>query len=76
MFSWMDGQAIPIQAWTGPGGFMSLRLPQFLEKRHINVAWLLDLRTGRLYVPGNTVVTQFCYRLSRPQGHSAAGRIK
>jgi hypothetical protein len=25
--------------------------------------------------PGNISVTHFCYRLSRPQGHSAAGRI-
>jgi hypothetical protein len=25
--------------------------------------------------PGNTTGTHFCYRLSRPQGHSATGRI-
>jgi len=25
--------------------------------------------------PGNIPGTHFCYRLSRPQGHSAAGRI-
>jgi len=25
--------------------------------------------------PGNTPGTHFCYRLSRPQGHSATGRI-
>jgi hypothetical protein len=25
--------------------------------------------------PGHTPVTHFCYRLSRPQGHSAAGRM-
>jgi hypothetical protein len=76
MFSWMECKAIPIQAWTGPGGSMSLRLPKFIENRHINVAWLLGLHTGRFYVPGNTVVTHFCYRLSRPQGRSAAGTIK
>ena len=39
------------------------------------VVSLSALRTGRLYpqeiIPG----TQFCYRLSRPQGHSAVGRI-
>ena len=33
------------------------------------------LRTGRLYPPGNIPGTHFCYRLSRPQSHSAAGRI-
>jgi len=26
--------------------------------------------------PGKTPGTQFCWRLSRPQGHTAAGRIK
>ena len=36
---------------------------------------LSALRTGRLYSPGNIPGTNFCYRLSRPQGHSAAGRI-
>ena len=33
------------------------------------------LRTGCLYLPGNIDGTHFCYRLSQPQGHSAAGRI-
>ena len=32
-------------------------------------------RTGRFYPPGNIPGTHFCYKLSRPQGHSAAGRI-
>ena len=33
------------------------------------------LCTGRLYPPGNIPGTHFCWRLSQPQGHSAAGRI-
>ena len=36
---------------------------------------LSALRTGPLYPAGNIPGTHFCYRLSRPQGHSAAGRI-
>jgi hypothetical protein len=36
---------------------------------------LSALRTGHLLPPGNTPGTHFCYRLSRPQGHSATGRI-
>ena len=32
----------------------------------------LALRKGRLYPPGNIPSTHFCYRLSRPQDHSAA----
>jgi hypothetical protein len=39
------------------------------------VVRLSALRTGRLYSPGNIPGTHFCYRLSRPQGHSATGRI-
>ena len=41
----------------------------------MKVVRLLALRTGRLYPPGNTPGTHFCYRLSRPQGHSVIGRI-
>ena len=41
----------------------------------MKVVRLSDLRTGRLYPPGSIPGTHFCYRLSRPQGHSAAGRI-
>jgi len=41
----------------------------------MKVVRLLALRTGRLYPPGNIPGTHFCQRLSRPQGHSAVGRI-
>jgi len=41
----------------------------------MKVVRLSTLRTVRLYSPGNTPGTHFCLRLSRPQGHSAAGRI-
>ena len=34
------------------------------------------LRTSRLEPPGNIPGTQCCYRLNRPQGHSAVGRNK
>jgi hypothetical protein len=39
------------------------------------VVRLSALHTGRLYLQGNIPATHFCYRLSQPQGHSAAGRI-
>ena len=43
----------------------------------MKVVKLAALRTGRLYPapPGSIPGTLFCWRLSRPQGHSAAGRI-
>jgi hypothetical protein len=34
------------------------------------------LSAGRLSTPRKTPGTHFCYRLSRPQDHSAAGRIR
>jgi len=42
----------------------------------MKAAWLSALRTGRLGVPGHIPGTHFYYRLSRPMGHSAAGKIK
>ena len=42
----------------------------------MKVVRLSVLRTGRLYPLGNIPGTHFCLRLSRPQGHSVAGRIR
>jgi hypothetical protein len=41
----------------------------------MQVASLSARRTARLYAPVNIPGTHFCQRLSRSQGHSAAGRI-
>jgi len=41
----------------------------------MKAARLSALRTRRLYPPENIPGTHFCYRLSQPQGHSAAGTI-
>jgi hypothetical protein len=45
-------------------------------QRNMKVIRLSALRTGRLYLPGDIPGTGFCQRLSRLQGHSAAGRSK
>ena len=58
-----------------PWGFQEVEAPRFQDSRHMKVLRLPALRTGRFYPPGNIPGTHFCYRLSRPQGHSAAGRI-
>jgi len=67
--------AIPLQVWTGPEGSRRLRFPDTIDSRYMKVVRLSALRTGRLYTPGNIPGTHFCYRLSRPLGHSAVVRI-
>jgi hypothetical protein len=41
----------------------------------MKVVRLLALHTGHLYPTGNIPGTDFCERLSQPQGYSAAKRI-
>ena len=65
----------PGQAWTGPWGCRSLRLPGFLDIRYMKAEKSAQ-RTVRLYPSGNIPGTHFCGRLSRPQGHSATGTLK
>jgi len=75
----MQQIAIPptsLQAWTGPYGFRSLRLPGFIENRHMKVVWSSALCTGYLFLPGYIPGTHFCQSLSRPQGHIEARSIK
>jgi hypothetical protein len=69
----IEGKTIPLQAWIVPEGSMSLRIPDL--SWHRKVVRLLNLRTGRLYPPGNIPGTHFCLRLSWPLCHSVAGRI-
>jgi hypothetical protein len=45
------GEANPLQAWTGPEGARSLRLPDFKKIWHTKVVRLSALPTGRLYPP-------------------------
>jgi hypothetical protein len=74
-FTPFEYQAISLQAWTGRYGSRKLRLPKFVDNRHIKVARLSALRTGGLYTTGNIPGTHFCQRMSRHQGHTVAGRI-
>jgi len=53
-----------------PCGFYEVEAPRFQDSRHMKVVRLSTLRTARLYPR-----KYFCYRLSQPQGHGAAGRI-
>ena len=59
----------PCTSLDRPLGFQEVEGPRFQDSRHLKVV-RSALCTGRLY-PKNYL----CYRLSWPQGHSAAGRI-
>jgi hypothetical protein len=70
----VTGKAVPLQAWSGPEGSRKLRFPDFMTTTQ-DGGKVVSL-THRPPLPsGNRPGTHFCWRLSRPQGHSATGRI-
>ena len=69
------GKSSPITGLDRARGFQEVEAPRCHDSRHRIVVRLSALRTSRLYPPGSTPGTHFCYRLSQPQGHSAIGRI-
>jgi hypothetical protein len=56
--------------------FQEVEVSRFQNNRYMKVVGLSNLRTGRLYPPGNIPSTHFCWRLRRPQEHRAAERIR
>jgi len=62
-------KAIPLQAWTGPEGSQISRQSAHEGGKVVSPTHRPPLP------PGNIPGTHFCYTLSQPQGHSAAGRI-
>ena len=68
------GKAAPLRAWNGPEGSRKLRFPDFMTTDQ-DGGKVVSL-THRSPLPlGNAPDTHFCKTLSRPQGHSAIGRI-
>ena len=70
------GKAVPIQAKIGSEGARRLSILGFWDNRHMNVVRLSALHICGPYPQGKIPGTRFCYTLSWPQGHSAAGSIK
>jgi hypothetical protein len=54
----------------------TLRFPHFLHNRLTNVGKIVTLTRRQPFTPRKIPGTHFCQKLSRPQGHSAAGRIR
>jgi hypothetical protein len=71
----LEVKTTPLQVWTGPYGSSRFRFPELLDSRYMKVESLSTLRTGCLYSEVDISGTHFCERLSRPQGHSAAGKF-
>jgi hypothetical protein len=68
------GKAVPLQAWSGPEGSRKLRFPDYMTTAQ-DSGKVVSLTHRPPLPPGNVPGTHFCQRLSRPQGHSAIGRI-
>ena len=68
------GKSVPLQAWSSPEGFRKLRFPDFVTTAQ-DGGKAVSLTHRLPLPPGNTPGTHFFSRLSRPQGHSAIGRI-
>jgi hypothetical protein len=68
---------LAISIRSNPWGFQKVESPWYHDSRHKKVVRLSAVRTDRLPPPrpGTIPGTHVCWRLSRPQGHSAAGRI-
>ena len=67
-------KAIPLQTWSGPEGSRKLGFPDFMTTAQDGGKFVSFTHRPPL-PPGNASGTHFCWRLIRPQGHSAAGRI-
>jgi len=67
-------KAVPLQAWPSPEVTRKLMFPDFMTTAQIGGKVVSLLHRPPL-PPRKTPGTHFCYRLSRPQGHSATGRI-
>ena len=70
----IKGKAVPLKARRGPEVSRKLRFPDFVTTAQ-NGGEVVSLTHRPPLPPGNAPGTHFCQRLSRPQGHSAIGRI-
>jgi hypothetical protein len=69
-------KAIPVTGCEALSCFGTSRPPHFLENRLTDGGEVVSLTRRPPFNPRKFRGTHFCLRLSRPQGHSAAGRIR
>jgi hypothetical protein len=68
--------AITVTGHGGPLGCETSRLPHFLDNLLTDGGEVVRITRRLSFTPRKIHGTHFCQILSRPQGHSAAGRIK
>ena len=68
---WKNSHYRPDRSW----GFQGFEAPRFQDNQHINVEMLSAVRTGRLYPQANIPGTRVFWKLFKPKGHSAVGKI-
>jgi len=58
-------KAVPLQAWSGPGGFRKLRFPDFMTTaQDISLTDQLTLPLGN--APGTTTILCRCHKIWEP----------
>jgi hypothetical protein len=65
-----------LKAFWGPQSCDTLRLSHFLHNQLTDCSEVVSLTCLLSLTPRKTPGTHFCYKLSIPQGHNAAGRIR
>jgi hypothetical protein len=70
------GKAIPITGRGGQQDCETSRIPHFLDNRLTDVGEVVSLTRRPPFIRRKIPGTHFYLRLIRPQGHSAAGRIR
>ena len=65
----------PVTGLEWPRGFQEVKVPRFFMTTAQGGGKVVSLTHQPHLPPGNSPGTHFCLRLSRPQGHSAIGRI-
>ena len=70
----MKGKSVPLQAWNGAESSRKLRFPDYMTRTQ-DGGKVVSLTHRPPLPPKKAPGTHVCWRLSRPQGHSAIGRI-
>jgi hypothetical protein len=66
-------KAIPVTGREDPKGCETSRLPHFIDNRLTDGGEVVSHTRRPLFTPTKIPGTNFCERMSRPLGHSAAG---